>query len=327
MPCLKHCRPKALPSNRPPRAFLSLRHALKNGWRQSSVFGLLFIQSDWHYNDETSPWCASRRCARRQASRRHREVQRKRATVQALIGNLVERGLDPAVPHLFIIDGSKALSKAIRATFGRDAAIQRCQIHKARTSGPPAEIDARPGETHIAAGLEMTTPQGETLLRKPRSRLEKTGGRFRLILEGSTRCSRNKAGLRGTAAFARLHEHHRERHGTVRLLPEREILALASMALRWTAPPCRNRQGFRPQGLQTASAFATGSPRRQERFIERHLVKTGGCVGSQSATPLRAFNIKWDIAVRSDIPEGECSRDIVISFDKRTSHAGSFRVG
>ena len=54
------------------------------------------------------------------------------ATVQALVDNLVERGLDPAVPRLFIIDGSKALAKAIRATFGRDAAIQRCQIHKAR---------------------------------------------------------------------------------------------------------------------------------------------------------------------------------------------------
>jgi len=54
------------------------------------------------------------------------------ATVQALIDNLVERGLDPAVPRLFIIDGSKALSKAIRATFGDNAAIQRCQIHKAR---------------------------------------------------------------------------------------------------------------------------------------------------------------------------------------------------
>src|SRR5208282_6146201 len=54
------------------------------------------------------------------------------AVVQALIDNLVERGLDPAVARLFIIDGSKALSKAIRATFGRDAAIQRCQIHKAR---------------------------------------------------------------------------------------------------------------------------------------------------------------------------------------------------
>src|SRR5215831_9825345 len=41
------------------------------------------------------------------------------ATVQALIDNLVERGLDPAVPRLFIIDGAKALSKVIRRTFGR----------------------------------------------------------------------------------------------------------------------------------------------------------------------------------------------------------------
>jgi putative transposase len=54
------------------------------------------------------------------------------AVVQALIDNLVARGLDPAVPRLFIIDGSKALSKAIRRTFGREALIQRCQIHKAR---------------------------------------------------------------------------------------------------------------------------------------------------------------------------------------------------
>ena len=36
------------------------------------------------------------------------------------------------MPRLFIIDGAKALSKAIRRTFGRAAAIQRCQIHKAR---------------------------------------------------------------------------------------------------------------------------------------------------------------------------------------------------
>src|SRR5689334_18619165 len=54
------------------------------------------------------------------------------AVVQALIDNLIERGLDPAVPRLFIIDGAKALSKAIRRTFGRYAFVQRCQIHKAR---------------------------------------------------------------------------------------------------------------------------------------------------------------------------------------------------
>jgi hypothetical protein len=33
---------------------------------------------------------------------------------------------------LFIIDGSKALAKAIRRSFGRHTPIQRCQIHKAR---------------------------------------------------------------------------------------------------------------------------------------------------------------------------------------------------
>ena len=56
------------------------------------------------------------------------------ATVQALLDNLIERGIDPAVPRLFIVDGAKALSKAIRATFGKTAAIQRCQTHNAATS-------------------------------------------------------------------------------------------------------------------------------------------------------------------------------------------------
>ena len=34
--------------------------------------------------------------------------------VQALIDNLLARGLDPTLPRLFIVDGAKALSKAIR---------------------------------------------------------------------------------------------------------------------------------------------------------------------------------------------------------------------
>lgn len=52
--------------------------------------------------------------------------------VQALIDNLIERGLDPKLCRLFIVDGAKALSKVIRATFGRHTPIQRCQVHKAR---------------------------------------------------------------------------------------------------------------------------------------------------------------------------------------------------
>src|SRR6202171_3904730 len=54
------------------------------------------------------------------------------AVAQALLDNLVGRGLDPTVCRLFIIDGAKALSKAIRKRFGRNTPIQRCQVHKAR---------------------------------------------------------------------------------------------------------------------------------------------------------------------------------------------------
>ena len=51
---------------------------------------------------------------------------------QALIADMVRRGLDTAKKYLFVIDGAKALSKAIKGTFGDDVLIQRCQIHKRR---------------------------------------------------------------------------------------------------------------------------------------------------------------------------------------------------
>ena len=54
------------------------------------------------------------------------------SVVQSLLNNLVERGLDPMARRPFVIDGGKALRKAIRDTFGKHALIQRCQVHKAR---------------------------------------------------------------------------------------------------------------------------------------------------------------------------------------------------
>ena len=50
-----------------------------------------------------------------------------------LLTDLEARGLaSPAGALLFVIDGSKALTKAIRSTFGRRALVQRCQVHKRR---------------------------------------------------------------------------------------------------------------------------------------------------------------------------------------------------
>jgi transposase-like protein len=53
------------------------------------------------------------------------------AVATALLSDLVERGLDPEQGILFVIDGAKALRKAIRAVFG-DASVQRCVRHKER---------------------------------------------------------------------------------------------------------------------------------------------------------------------------------------------------
>ncbi len=49
-----------------------------------------------------------------------------------LLANLRERGLRTDRALLIVIDGSKALAKAVRDVFGRFALIQRCQVHKTR---------------------------------------------------------------------------------------------------------------------------------------------------------------------------------------------------
>ncbi len=49
----------------------------------------------------------------------------------ALLSDLVERGLDPEQGILFVIDGAKALRKAIRNVFG-EAPVHRCVRHKER---------------------------------------------------------------------------------------------------------------------------------------------------------------------------------------------------
>jgi transposase-like protein len=50
----------------------------------------------------------------------------------ALLNNLVQRGVDPQLAYLFVIDGGKALRKAIRDVFGKRSLVQRCQEHKRR---------------------------------------------------------------------------------------------------------------------------------------------------------------------------------------------------
>ena len=109
------------------------------------------------------------------------------AVAQALLDNLIGRRLDPQVCRLFIIDGAKALSKAIRRTFGRHTPIQRCQVHKARNI---TERLAKPLHASVRKALRQAwelddAEKAEKLIRNLARRLEhEAPGVSASILEG-----------------------------------------------------------------------------------------------------------------------------------------------
>ena len=52
--------------------------------------------------------------------------------VKTLLEDLVSRGLDSERKMLIVIDGAKALRKAVKMIFGEQALVQRCRLHKMR---------------------------------------------------------------------------------------------------------------------------------------------------------------------------------------------------
>ena len=71
--------------------------------------------------------------------------------VEALFSDLMTRGLDPDHPRLYVMDGGKGLHKAIQNTFGKDAVIQRCQVHKKRNV-----LSHLPESEKANAGLQIS---------------------------------------------------------------------------------------------------------------------------------------------------------------------------
>jgi transposase-like protein len=70
--------------------------------------------------------------------------------VRSLLSDLVERGLDADRARLWVIDGGKALRKAIVECFGATALVQRCQEHKRRNV-----LEHLPEELHASVGHAM----------------------------------------------------------------------------------------------------------------------------------------------------------------------------
>jgi putative transposase len=174
------------------------------------------------------------------------------AVVQALIDDLIERGLDPAVPRLFIIDGSKALSKAIRRSFGRHTPIQRCQIHKARNimERLPKSLHASVRRALRQAWELDDAAKAEKLIRNLAHRLEHDApGVSGSLLEGLDEIlTVARLGLprelRRSLACTNIIENMM---GTIRRVSRNvKHWGSASMALRWTAAAMLEaKKGFR----------------------------------------------------------------------------------
>jgi putative transposase len=78
---------------------------------------------------------------------------------RALLADLVDRGLDPEQAILFVIDGGKALRRAIKDVFGEHALVHRCHRHKERNvTDLLPERDRGTVRARIRAAWSLTDP-------------------------------------------------------------------------------------------------------------------------------------------------------------------------
>jgi putative transposase len=169
----------------------------------------------------------------------------------ALLSDLVERGLDPEQGMLFVLDGSKALRKAVRSVFG-EVPVQRCLWHKERNvlghlperDRPQVKARMRRAwqETDYPRALEqLTTLAGELDHTHPgaagslREGMEETLTVIRLKITGKLRRT-----LESTNACESMIDTVRRTQRNVKRWSSGE------MGLRWTAAGMREaEQQFR----------------------------------------------------------------------------------
>ena len=94
--------------------------------------------------------------------------------VTRLLEDLVERGVRPDRRRLFVIDGSKALRKALDQVYGRRNPVQRCQAHKRRNvlSYLPKELQGQVAAA-LRAAWKLEPKEGMARLRTQIAWLER----------------------------------------------------------------------------------------------------------------------------------------------------------
>ena len=109
------------------------------------------------------------------------------AACTALLADLRDRGLRTDRPVLVVIDGAKALAKAVRNVFGERAIVQRCQAHKLRNVVDQLPDDMKPSvrqalrEAYAAGDADRAHTMLTNLVRRLR---EKHPGAAASLAEG-----------------------------------------------------------------------------------------------------------------------------------------------
>jgi transposase-like protein len=124
------------------------------------------------------------------------------AVCTRLVADLVDRGLDATDGVLFVVDGGKALAKAIRVTFGNKALIQRCRRHKERNildHLPAAEQPLVQRRLRVAWALPDATKAVRELESIARSLDKKRPGAAASLREGlADTVTVNRLGITGS---------------------------------------------------------------------------------------------------------------------------------
>jgi transposase-like protein len=158
----------------------------------------------------------------------------------ALLEDLTSRGLSPFRQRLFVIDGSKALRKAIDQVFGKENPVQRCRNHKVRNVlGHLPKDQHDQAKATMKAAFKLDADEGIAKLKQYASWLERDWPSAAASLqEGLTELfTINRLGLPSklrrclgtTNLIDNSHSAVRERTRRVK------HWANGSMALRWTA--------------------------------------------------------------------------------------------
>ena len=163
------------------------------------------------------------------------------AVVKGLLEDLVARGLETDRTVLIVIDGAKALRKAVSDVFGEEAPVQRCTVHKRRnvlehlSKSNQAWVSRRMTEAYalndeatsqrellaLANELEKSDPDAARSLREG---LEETLTVLRLGLPEQLRCS-----LRSTNIIESVNNGIRDRSRNVKRWSDGKQIE------RWTA--------------------------------------------------------------------------------------------